>query len=95
MYGCVVFILALIGSLLFYVTIGGLIADYIMQLRGIKGMDAHTFVMTYFFVYVPFLTFATTVIISIIAMFRESGKANHQSNLPNNLLSNEEKEDEA
>lgn len=64
--GCLVFIAALVLSWMFYAIVGSLVADYILQLKGITGVEAHGAGMTYFFETVPLLTFVTTIIIMII-----------------------------
>lgn len=72
--GCLVFIAALVLSWMFYAIVGGLVADYILQLKGITGVEAHGAGMTYFFETVPLLTFVTTIIIMIIWGFNDQPK---------------------
>lgn len=73
--GCIVFIVVLILAGIFYMTVGGAVAGYVMQLKGITGMDAHTAVMTYAFKTVPMLTFFTASIVTLLFIIKDTLKS--------------------
>lgn len=78
--GCMFFGWGFILSGLFYMLVGGWAVDYIMKLRNVSGLDAHDAVMTYFFYWMPTLSFVTALFLTFLAMKWDNKMKKNQAN---------------